>query len=40
MDRIYRTESLPVFATLVRLPGDFDRAEDALHEAFRAALEQ
>ena len=40
VDRIYRTESRRVFATLVRLLGDFDRAEDALHEAFRAALEQ
>jgi RNA polymerase sigma-70 factor (ECF subfamily) len=29
-----------VFATLVRLLGDFDLAEEALHEAFRAALEQ
>jgi RNA polymerase sigma-70 factor (ECF subfamily) len=29
-----------VFATLVRLLGDFDTAEEALHEAFRAALEQ
>ncbi len=40
VDHIYRTESRRVFATLVRLLGDFDRAEDALHEAFRAALEQ
>jgi RNA polymerase sigma-70 factor (ECF subfamily) len=37
---IYRTESRRVFATLVRLLGDFDTAEEALHEAFRAALEQ
>lgn len=29
-----------VFATLVRLLGDFDLAEEALHDAFRAALEQ
>ena len=29
-----------MFATLVRLLGDFDLAEEALHEAFRAALEQ
>lgn len=29
-----------MFATLVRLVGDFDLAEEALHEAFRAALEQ
>jgi RNA polymerase sigma-70 factor (ECF subfamily) len=37
---IYRTESRRVFATLVRLLGDFDLAEEALSEAFRAALEQ
>jgi RNA polymerase sigma-70 factor (ECF subfamily) len=29
-----------VLATLIRLPGDFDLAEEALREAFRAALEQ
>jgi RNA polymerase sigma-70 factor (ECF subfamily) len=38
--RIYRNESRRVFATLVRLLGDFDLAEEALHDAFRAALEQ
>jgi RNA polymerase sigma-70 factor (ECF subfamily) len=37
---IYRTESRRVFATLIRLLGDFDLAEEALHDAFRAALEQ
>ncbi len=37
---IYRTESRRVFATLIRLLGDFDLAEDALHEAFTAALKQ
>lgn len=37
---IYRNESRRVFATLVRLIGDFDLAEDALHEAFAAALTQ
>ena len=37
---IYRGESRRVFATLVRLLGDFDLAEEALSEAFRAALEQ
>jgi RNA polymerase sigma-70 factor (ECF subfamily) len=37
---LYRTESRRVFATLVRLLGDFDLAEEALAEAFRAALEQ
>jgi RNA polymerase sigma-70 factor (ECF subfamily) len=36
----YRAESRRVFATLVRLLGDFDLAEEALHDAFRAALEQ
>jgi RNA polymerase sigma-70 factor, ECF subfamily len=40
LDTVYRTESRRVFATLVRLLGDFDLAEEALHEAFRAALEQ
>ena len=39
-DALYRAESRRVFATLVRLLGDFDRAEEALAEAFRAALEQ
>ena len=37
---IYTEESRRVFATLVRLIGDFDRAEDALHDAFAAALTQ
>ena len=37
---VYRSESRRVFATLVRLLGDFDLAEDALHNAFTAALEQ
>ncbi|MEO7500662.1 MAG: sigma factor, partial [Casimicrobiaceae bacterium] len=37
---IYRDESRRVFATLVRLLGDFDSAEEALSDAFRAALEQ
>ncbi len=40
VDAVYRTESRRVFATLIRLLGDFDLAEEALHEAFRAALEQ
>jgi RNA polymerase sigma-70 factor (ECF subfamily) len=40
VDDVYRTESRRVFATLIRLLGDFDLAEDALHDAFRAALEQ
>ncbi len=37
---IYHNESRAVFATLIRLLGDFDLAEDAMHDAFRAALEQ
>jgi RNA polymerase sigma-70 factor (ECF subfamily) len=40
IEAVYRAESRRVFATLVRLLGDFDLAEEALHEAFRAALEQ
>jgi RNA polymerase sigma-70 factor, ECF subfamily len=40
IDAIYRTESRRIFATLIRLLGDFDLAEEAVHEAFRAALEQ
>src|SRR3954463_13382201 len=37
---VYRTDSRRVLATLIRLLGDFDVAEEALHDAFRAALEQ
>lgn len=40
LEALYRTESRRVLATLIRLLGDFDLAEEALHEAFRAALEQ
>ncbi len=40
LSTIYETESRRVLATLIRLLGDFDRAEEALHDAFRAALEQ
>lgn len=40
VDDLYRSESRRVFATLIRLLGDFDRAEEALHEAFAVALEQ
>ncbi|MFH0344183.1 MAG: RNA polymerase sigma factor [Chromatiales bacterium] len=39
VDTVYRAASRRVFATLVRLLGDFDLAEEALHDAFRAALE-
>ena len=40
VEKLYRTESRRVFATLVRLLGDFELAEEGLHDAFRAALEQ
>jgi predicted RNA polymerase sigma factor len=40
VDEIYRAESRQVLATLIRLLGDFDTAEEALHEAFTAAMEQ
>jgi RNA polymerase sigma-70 factor, ECF subfamily len=40
VDAVYRDESRRVFATLIRLLGDFEIAEEALHDAFRAALEQ
>ena len=39
IDAVYRAESRRVLATLIRLLGDFDLAEEALHEAFRAAIE-
>jgi RNA polymerase sigma-70 factor (ECF subfamily) len=39
VDAVYRAESRRVLATLIRLLGDFDLAEEAVHEAFRAALE-
>ena len=40
VDEAYRTESRRVLATLIRLLRDFDLAEEAMHEAFAAALEQ
>jgi RNA polymerase sigma-70 factor (ECF subfamily) len=40
VDAVYIAESRHVLATLIRLLGDFDLAEEALHDAFRAALEQ
>ncbi len=40
VDDIYRRESRRVLATLIRLLGDFDLAEEALHEAFVAAVDQ
>jgi len=40
IDEVYRAESRRVLATLIRLLGDFDVAEEALHDAFAAAVEQ
>ena len=40
IESVWRAESRRVLATLIRLLGDFDTAEEALHEAFRVALEQ
>jgi RNA polymerase sigma-70 factor (ECF subfamily) len=40
VDAVYRAESRRVLATLIRLLGDFDQAEEALHDAFTAALER
>jgi RNA polymerase sigma-70 factor (ECF subfamily) len=40
VDEVYRTESRRVLATLIRQLGDFDIAEEAVHEAFIAAVEQ
>jgi RNA polymerase sigma-70 factor (ECF subfamily) len=40
IDTIYRSDSRRVLATLIRLLGDFDLAEEALHDAFAAALER
>jgi RNA polymerase sigma-70 factor, ECF subfamily len=40
VDAVYRSDSRRVLATLIRLLGDFDLAEEALHNAFMAAIEQ
>lgn len=40
LDALYRAESGRILATLIRLLGDFDLAEDAVHDAFAAAMEQ
>src|SRR5436305_8454042 len=40
VDEVYRFDSRRVLATLIRLLGDFDLAEEALHDAFTAAVEQ
>ena len=39
IETLYRSESGRILATLVRLLGDLDLAEEAMHEAFVAALE-
>lgn len=40
LEALYRAESSRILATLIRLLGDFDLAEDAVHDAFAAALER
>ena len=40
IETLYRAESRRIFATLIQLLGDFDLAEEALHDAFKAAIEQ
>jgi RNA polymerase sigma-70 factor (ECF subfamily) len=40
LDAIFRAESGRILATLIRLIGDFDAAEDAMHDAFSAALQR
>src|SRR5688500_4164909 len=40
IDAVYRAESRRVLATLIRLLGDFDVAEEALQDAFAEAVEQ
>src|SRR3954451_15357281 len=40
VEQVYRSESRRVYATLVRLIGDLDLAEESLHEAFAAAIER
>ncbi|MDD5320544.1 MAG: RNA polymerase sigma factor [Methylococcales bacterium] len=40
LDAIYRNESRRLLATLIRLPGDFDLAEESMHDAFAAAQTQ
>lgn len=40
VDVVYREDSRRVFATLIRLLGDFDLAEEAMHDAFALAVKQ
>src|SRR5580704_2268035 len=39
IDRVYRAESHRILATLIRLLGDFDRAEEAMQDAFASAMD-
>ncbi|HYN07682.1 MAG TPA: hypothetical protein VES67_09850 [Vicinamibacterales bacterium] len=40
IEALYRSDSRRVLATLIRLLGDFDLAEEALHDAFTAAVDR
>ena len=40
VDAVYRSDSRRILSTLIRLLGDFDLAEEAMHDAFAAAIEQ
>ncbi len=40
VEEVYRSESRRILATLIRVLGDFDLAEEALHDAFAAAVEK
>ena len=40
VENLYRSDSRRILATLIRLLGDFDLAEDAMHDAFKAAMVQ
>lgn len=40
VEQVYRQESRRILATLIRLLGDFDLAEEALHEAFFVAVQR
>ena len=40
IELLYRVDSGRILATLIRLLGDFDLAEDSMHEAFAAALDR
>jgi RNA polymerase sigma-70 factor (ECF subfamily) len=40
LDAVFRAESGRILATLIRLLGSFDLAEDAMHDAFNAALQR